>query len=239
MISFNINSDDFVVLANKLEKLKRSSLPIVVRGTLNSLAFQMKTDDLIKSSESNFENRYKNFFKANSTFKKASGFDINSMQSAVGFIKKKANYAIDDLANQEEGGTIEKRSFIAFDSARKGKTNKGLILPNARLKAIKNIKDARKGTLKSSKANFNQAVFSAGKGGFVLSEWKDKNILWRINSLNKTKENRYKLTAMYSYTPNRKVNVKATNFMQEAQEETEKLSVKIFEKEAKREFDKF
>ena len=236
MISFNINSDDFVVLANKLEKLKRSSLPIVVRGTLNSLAFQMKTDDLIKSSESNFENRSKNFFKANSTFVKASGFNINSMESAVGFIKKKASYAIDDLANQEQGGTIEKRSFIAFDSARKGKTNKGLILPNARLKAIKNIKDARKGTLKSSKSNFNQAVFSAGKGGFVLSASK---IMFRVDSLNANKDEKYKLTALYSFKRNRKVNVKATNFMQEAQEETEKLSVKIFEKEAKREFDKF
>jgi len=47
-MQFNINTDAAVVLTNELEKLHRSRLPNAIRGTLNSVAFDVKKHTLHK-----------------------------------------------------------------------------------------------------------------------------------------------------------------------------------------------
>lgn len=242
MIKFDVNTGNLVILSSKLERLNKSALPVSIRGTLNKAAFDLKTNTMPLSAKKNFVNRSSNFFKANSTVDKATGFNINSMKAETGFINSKLkggnNYAVKDLEKQEQGGTIGGKSFIPINAARSGGSKNKLVSPRYRLNAIKNIVDSRKSKGKTKGQRFVQAAKFAGKGGFVLGEYKDKLILWRINSLNRTKNGKMKLTALYSYQENRTIHVNSSNFMKEATQKTESKMPQFYNEEAIRQFDK-
>lgn len=215
-MELNVNSSALVELTNQLSKLNRSAFPIAVRSTLNDAAFDMKTKTLMDSSQKSFVNRQQNFFKANSRFEKASGFNVDNMQSIVGMVddtlKGNSNYAVKDLEQQESGGTIKRKAFIPTDKARSGKNK--LVRPNARLSAIQRIINVANATGKNPKEQFVKSSVFAGKGGFVLS----KGILWKINSVKRLKGGNtvFNKTALYSYKPSRTVQVKPHHFMQKA-----------------------
>jgi hypothetical protein len=237
-----INTDELVVFANKLERVRKSALPLAVKDALNNAAFDMKKDTLLDSAEAAFENRSKNFFKANSSVEMAQGWDINSMAATVGMtsdkLKGDSNYAVKDLEQQEFGGTIKKKAFIPIQTARKGNSNAALVRPNARLAAIKNIIDARKLPGKSDAQKFNYAMSKAEVGSKILANYKGKTILWMVNSLNKTKTGSHKLTPLYSYEEKRSVSVKATHFIEKAYEKSGAKLDMYFIKQAQRQIEK-
>jgi hypothetical protein len=139
-LKININSDAVVAHTNRLEKMHRSALPVAIRGTLNDAAFDTKTRTMPKSANQ-FKKRSPNFFKANSKFEKAVGFDVNSMKSIVGFYENKltsksTNYSVKDLEQQEHGGTIKKKSLIAMRPAR---SNNKLVRPAFRLNNLNKL----------------------------------------------------------------------------------------------------
>src|SRR5690606_16933932 len=87
-----------------------------------------------------FVRRAPNFFKANSKWERAEGFDIKKMKATVGFysnrlVKQATNYAVRDLEQQEKGGNIRGRAFIAMRQAR---TGRGLVRPGLRMDDIQN-----------------------------------------------------------------------------------------------------
>lgn len=240
----DINSDEIVSFANKLEKLPRSAFPNVVRGTLNSLAFDVKKNTMPKSAK-RFINRDKNFFKANSRVQTARGMNVSQMGALVGFVannKTKSNQAVEDLEDQEIGGNIKGRSFIPLKSARTSKSNRRMVAKRNRLKNIRNVVVTNETHGKTKQAKFVNSVLKAGVGGFVLgSSKKGENILWRVDGMStniKTRRFKPKLTALYSYSANRTVSVKGTRFMQKAVRKTNTKQGVIFEKEAHREFKK-
>lgn len=217
MKSLNINTNACVVLTNKLEKMHRSALPSAIRGALNNAVYDVKTKTMPDESKSTFVNRQPNFFKANSKFEKASGFNIKQMKATVGFIENNLkggnNHAVQDLEEQESGGAIDRKSFIPLKAARISGNNNKNIRTNARLSAIKKIVNARQVSGKSGKQKFMHAAMDAGKGGFVLSG----KTLWKIDSFKKLKNKTVlKKTALYSFKKGRKVRVKGTHFMQSA-----------------------
>jgi hypothetical protein len=238
-MQLNVNTDATVILTNKLEKLHKSAFPIAVRSTLNSAAFDMKKDTILSSAKSNFTQRKPSFFKANSRVETAKGFDVTSMSSSVGFTGN--SQAVDDLEKQEHGGEINKRTFIPFggkggaNPARSGNSYSKNIKPNARLKSMKII-DSKKASGKSDKEKFIKSVIHAGVGGFVLGN--TNNILWRVNSIKGFKKGELKLTPLYTFEKGRKVDVKATNFMKEATENTSQKMDNFYTKNAQVQFDK-
>jgi len=234
-IQLNINDAALVVFTDKLERLNRSALPVVVRQTLNSAAFHLKQTALIKTTDKTFIKRKPSFWRAFSRVSTARGFNIQMMRSMVGFTGN--DQAVDDLVQQERGGTIESRSFIAMDSARVSKSERRPVRANARLRNI-HIVDARKGPGTSTKAKFVRAVHKAGRGGFVLAEYKDKTILWRVNSTRRTKDGSFKLTAIYSYEAGRDVQVKPTGFMTRSAQSTRQQIPGFFKQHAQRQFQK-
>jgi len=136
----NINTDKLVKFTNKLEKMHRSDLPVAIRSTLNKAAFDMKTKTLPASALATFEKRHVGqFYKANSRFEGARGFDTNSMKSTVGFVenrlKGRTNYSVQDLEQQETGGSLSPaRSFLPLKGARVG--GKGRVRDENRLSEI-------------------------------------------------------------------------------------------------------
>jgi hypothetical protein len=213
-----INTSSFEEHAKKLKKISKSAFPSAIRQMLNDAAYDLKTKTMPDQSIKDFTNRQDNFFKANSSYEKAIGNNISTMKSTVGFVggglKGQNNRAVDDLEEQEEGGSIEKKSFIPMSTARKSASVKSLVRPNARLSRIKtaSVVDASKMGFSNPRANFIVAAHKAGVGGHFISN----NILWQVDKLNPANSRDMKLTGLYNYKSKRSVNVKATHFMREA-----------------------
>lgn len=233
----NINTDAVVKFTNTLEKMHKSALPAAVRGALNKAVFDVKTKTMPAKAKSTFEQRSPNFFKANSRFENATGFNVNQMKATVGFVGK--SYAVKELEEQERGGTIGHRSYIPMKSSRVSQNNAKAVRAANRLSRIKNVINSRKQAGKTPGQKFIKAVFKAGVGGHVLGDYKGRQILWRVNSLKRLKGGQFKLTPLYSFSHGRKVNINSTRFMEKSSIESAKKIERFFIDEAKRQIAKF
>lgn len=237
----------------RLKALPRSAFPSAVRNTLNNAAFDVKQRTMPAEAKSTFVNRSKNFFRATSTVDMATGFNVESMRSAVGFDDRKAKsgvkpQAIQDLEQQEYGGKIGGRSFVPLDTARTGKSNSKPISARARIANIKNVVNANnvKGNF-SKKQKFIRAAFVAatqfGKNGFVLgNSYGGRQTLSRIDSLSsnlRTGKLEIKRTPLYTYVKDRKVGVKSTGFMKRASHETALNMDTYYITNARKQFEKY
>lgn len=233
-MKLDINTNQVVVMANRLERMKRTALPAAVRGTLNSAAFDVKKNTMPASADRAFVKRTPNFFKANSKVDTARGSSVNDMQATVGFIGKgTSDQAVKDLEQQERGGSIKKRSFIPMSTSRGGGAAKP-VRPVNRLAKITNIVNAAKMKAASAKQEFLAAAAKAGKGGFVIGN-NPKQTLWRIRSIDRGK---IKKEPLYSFKDNRSVSVKATGFMERASLESGNRLDDFFLKEVNRQMSK-
>jgi hypothetical protein len=94
---------------------------------------------MLASADKHFEKRSPNFFRANSKVEKATGWDVKSMRATVGFVSHNLKYnneAVRELEQQEHGGSIDHRTFVPLDDARKG-GNPTPVRPMNRLKSIR------------------------------------------------------------------------------------------------------
>jgi hypothetical protein len=237
MAIVNINTDAFVVQTNRLEKLHRSALPLAIRGTLNSAAFDVKTRTMPQTANASFINRNKTFFKANSRVEMAKGFDTKTMKATVGFLsgrlKGDSNFAVKDLQQQEHGGKIKSRSFIPTDVGRGGNKSKP-VRPMNRLSKISNIVNSANVSGTTRKQKFIRAAIQAGKGGYVIGNFPNKK-LHRITSIKKAGGGTViKSKAIYTFKKGRDVSVKPTGFMRKATMNSTSKMPDIYNKEAKR-----
>lgn len=234
-MKLDVNTKALIVFSNKLEKMSRSALPVAVRTALNSVAFDVKQNSMPTKVRNEFVRRENNFFKANSKVEMARGFDVNNMSSKVGFISNKGkNQAVDDLEQQEHGGTIKSRSFLPMDFARIGNVNRGNIRKGNRISSMVILKQ-RQMKAHTKGGRFNLALKEAGVGGFILGE---NGIVWRVDSLKRDGKGRPRLTGVFNFKKGRSVKVEKTNFMREASETSYKKMDDFFIKEAKKQIAK-
>lgn len=249
-MQLNINTDAAVKFTNKLEKISRSALPVTVRQTLDGAAFDVKKNTMPNTAKGTFTQRKANFFKANSKVEKASGFNISTMRSTVGFKPNtnKTQKAVEELEQQERGGKIKDRDFVAMDSARaSGKHDKNVRAVNTLSKlALKNRIDAKtvKGT--SNKQKFIRAAFKAAQtNALVVGNFKTKQggyTVSRIDSLSSNAKSRkleIKRTPLYNLKNGRFVEIKATNFMKRASLESGMKLERFYIKNAKFNIEKY
>ncbi len=236
----DINNDKVVVFTNQLEKLHKSALPVAIRTALNSAAFDVKQDTMPRSAEKHFINRSRNFFKANSRVEQAQGFDIDKMKSTVGFVTSKlrgSDQAVEDLEEQEYGGSIEGRSFIPMDTARGGSKVKS-VRPGNRLSKITNIINAAKVSGRSKKQKFVKAAIRAGKGGYVLGNF-NPQILYKITSITRRGNVMIiKKKPLYSFESGRAIKVSKTGFMRSATLKSNRKLNDFYIKQAKRQIER-
>jgi len=234
----NVDTGQVVVFANKLEKMGKTKLPIAIRQTLNSVAFEMKRNNLIETSNNKFVNRQPNFFRAMSRVEVAKGNDIRLMQSKVGFMEKglkgQNNYAVKDLVQQEHGGKIGGKTFIPTKKARGGSMN-ALVTPQNRLSKIKKKRFIKTADMQGAnqKEKFIKAAIKAKSNGYVLSD----RFLYRINSLYSSLSDRNTYatsTVLYSVKKGRSVKVSRTKFMETAANEAASKMDVIFVNHAKK-----
>lgn len=233
--------DAVVVFSNKLEKLNKTAFPKAVATALNSAAFNVKQDTMLKTSKKAFVIRQRNFFRANSRVEMAKGMNVNKMESIVGFRDLGGNnFAVDNLEQQEKGGTIKGKSFIPLGSkatpAHAARTSKKFTKKVAKRHRMGNIKrvintNKTKGT---TRQKLVKAAHVAGAGNHVLH----RGILFRVDSLVPKRGRPVKLTPIYSYDAGRNIKVKSTNFMEKASMESGEKLDRFYRKAAKTQFNK-
>ena len=243
--TININSSAVVKHTNRLEQMKKVDLPLAIRGTLNRAAFDVKQRTMPVSA-AQFTSRKANFFRANSKVDMATGFNVNSMKSMVGFTTQKAGYnhaAVRELEEQEYGGDIHHRDFVPVEGARVGENYSSEVKAKNRLETIGTDIKAKAVFVKNQKGStrkqkFIRAAIKAGRGGYVIGGLR-KQMLYRIESVSK-KSGRaiVKQKALYSFEEGRSVKIKGTGFMRNASlRSANKLEV-FYAQEAARRFAK-
>lgn len=200
----NIGTDELVRFTNRLEKMRKSDLPVVVRQTLNKAAVDMRNKTLPVAYKKAFIQRDKNFLKSRARFSLAKGLDIKAMKSSVGILPDNKP-ATTGLAKQETGGMLSRKSFIPTDQARTGGSKSKKIARRSRLSNIAGLKKVRK----NDKRGFMREAKRVGRGGHVLYG----NTLFEIKN-----PKRQKITAkpIYSFRKGRSVGVKPRPFIRPA-----------------------
>jgi hypothetical protein len=264
-MKIDVNTDKLREYTKKLKSLGKSAFPVAVRQTLNDAAFNVKLQTMPKSADKAFVNRQKNFFKANSKAIGAEGMNVQTMHSDVGFYENKlniksTNYAVKDLEQQEYGGSIKGRDFIARKEAR---TGSGIVKKAVRITELKDgtkinaivanrqsISRNKKRIMVSQKQAFIRAAIVAkqlqGDDALVLGNiYRGKSgktrTLSKINSVKFTKREtgiKISRTPLYQYTKGRLVAVKSTNFMRRASYETSMNMDEMYIKRAQERFKK-
>jgi hypothetical protein len=237
---------DIDKLATKLAFLHKKSLPLTVKGTLNSLAIDVKKNTLLPSIlSSGMTIRSKSFFKAYSGVKKVnySEWDVSKMFSQVGMIPDgkaagKADKTVEALKIEDEGGTISNNKMIPLYASRKGRSHKKLLQNEAYWKNLKNnivgkvaygdkkelIRLVTKTGIKSSGNNKE-----IGTKGIIYGKF-----LYGIQGFERIKPNKIKLhlTRLYEVRANKSIHISGYHFMPKAAKESEPKASYFFAKEA-------
>ncbi len=238
----DINNKEIVKFTNKLEKMKKSDLPVSIRETLNNMAFDVKINTLQMSVQDKFIIRNRTFFKRFSSVKKAEGFDIYNMQSEVG-ISPGQNIAAKQLKTQELGGRLKKRSYIYMSTARIGRLHSRQVKRSYYLNK-KGIVQGSPTKRRSEKSQFIADAFIAEKENkFMLKKSKAGTTAFIVDKIKLTGSGKNrkafaKTIAIADYEENRSVNIRSRPFVKPASIESGKKGneffIKQYEKRIKR-----
>jgi hypothetical protein len=217
----------------QLTDISKSALPNAIRNTLNSAAFDVKKNTMPKTSKV-FTQRRITFFKANSSVDTAKGKDVSKMASIVGFRSRNdgKGHSVEDLEEQEHGGKIKDRDYIATPFSRSNNSWEKNVRSGLKMKDLKsklketNLINVYGGKFKkqSKKQKFIRASIVASKTGKLVLGGKLANgsrTISRIDNFSKVGNKiTIKRTALYTYKKGRVAPIKATNFMKRASMET-------------------
>jgi len=248
MATIDVNTDNLIKFSKKLDKLSRSALPVAVRQTLNSVAFETKKKTLPREAAKSFENRNPSFYKRFSRVETAQGFDINRMQSKAGMVDSaggKKEQAGEDQTQQQIGGNISGRTFIPLDQARTGgKHSKNVKKKNriSNINIVLDTKDSKASTpTKKLIQTSIQAIKKFGSGSVIKHKGDKSEILYRVQrgSGIKTREFNIKLIPLYTVKKGRSVRIKnPIPFTLNAGKRAQLQANKFFRSHAKRALNK-
>lgn len=246
-VSFNVNTDSAIILTAKLERMRKSAFPSAIRSTLNDSAFIMKKENILDSAKKNMVVRNPTFFRKFTGVKRATGFDVNKMQSEVGFKNTdpnpiKGKKAIEGMEYNEVGGT-DNTGAMYMKSTRGAR---GLVKRNSRFDKSKitrsylysNIKTKKQGNksfVSRAYASLNdkKPVFVNAKSG--------ARYLVQVKSIKRgTKGSRIDIKLDFLMRHREKFNAraKATHFNKEAALKTQKSIDDFYVKNAEFQFNK-
>jgi len=234
MFILNIDSASIIRHTAAIEQISRTALPNLTRQVLNKAAFDVKGVTMPKTSNK-FVHRNRTFFKSNSAVEQATGNNTSTMYAVVGFRPKSndKSHSVEDLQQQEHGGAIDNRSFIALQEARTGGKWERLIRNEAFMaRILPYIVDSEDSRGHSPEQKFTKAAIHAGVGGFVIGNKKTSKgnrIVFLIQSINRFGGNSAILSLpLFAVKKHRKVRPRATHFMETASVESAKKMNQYF-----------
>ena len=215
----NIGSDELVKFTNRLEKMRKSDLPVVMRKTLNDAAFDTRSESMPKVYAKQFTTRSKGFLKHSGGVKPAKGWDTKNMSSWVG-IRKGIGKAAEGLSQQEKGANV-KRSLIPLRRARIGNNSGKKVSKRNQLSEI----EFKNPIPKRNKKKMIIAAKKTGKGGFIAYGKR----IYKVTSA----KNKVRLKPLYAFEKDRPVKIKPTSFLQISAQISGKNLASNFVKQAK------
>jgi hypothetical protein len=241
--TLNVNTDAVIHLTAKLERLNKSAFPSAVRSTLNDSAFEMKGKNILESARKNMTVRNRTVFKKFTGVKKASGFDVKTMQSEVGFIPKdgvKGSKVPEGMERNEVGGT-DTEGAMYLPKARTSNSKNRLVRRKARFDKS-NIAKGTKRSAKSKKlANVQNMFASFDEKSPTFIETSKGKFLVQVKSFKKKANGKLDIKLDFLMRSRRKnpAKTKATHFNKEAAIKTSKQIEAFYVKNATYQINKF
>lgn len=225
----NVNTNANIALTAKLERMNKSAFPSAVRSTLNDGAFEMKQRNILESAKSNMTVRNTSFFRKFTGVKRATGFDVGSMYSEVGFKntdsdKKKGEKAIIGMEHNEIGGS-DNTGAMYLGKSRTGNSLKRLVKKKSRFDKSK-IAKGTSSKMRTKKLNtIGNAFASLKENAPTFIETKNGRMLVQVRKISSDSGHTKLKIKMDFLMRSRKKNVaksKATHFVKEGAIKTSK-----------------
>ena len=241
----DINTNANIILTAKLERLRKSALPSAIRSTLSDGAFEMKKTNILESAKKNMTVRNKTVFKKFTGVKKATGFDVGSMYSEVGFIPKegvKGSKIGEGMEHNEVGGTDED-GFMYLPKTRTAGNKNRLVRRNRRFdkgKLLGNIKASNIATKSKNRFIINSIESFEQKKAFNFTTKKGRFLVMATSVKRGVDGNtKVKLDFLMRGRNKFKAHAKATHFNREAAIKTSKQMEVFYKKNAEYQLNKF
>lgn len=223
----NVNTDAAIILTAKLERLNKSAFPSAVRSSLNDASFSMKQKEILGSAKRNMTIRNPSFFRKFTSVKRATGFDVNSMYSEVGFKNTdpnpiKGKKAIEGMESNEVGGSDDTGAMYLGKARASNSLKKKVRVKNrydrknlaqGHIKSIRNTKKGKRSSVMAMIASYEEKkpVFIRAKSGIAyVVEVKEMN----YNMI--TKKRTFKVDFIMRSRKKNVANAKATHFIKES-----------------------
>ena len=244
----NVNTDANIILTAKLERLNKQAFPAAVRSTLNDAAFAMKKGNILESARRNMTVRNPSFFRKFTGVNRATGWDVDSMSSQVGFIntdpnKQKGRKAIEGMEHNEVGGS-DATGAMYLAKARTSNTLKKLVRRKARFDKG-NVAKGTSSKMRSKKlANVQNMVASVQENSPTFIETSKGKFLVQVTSISSKSVGKgkgkldIKLTFLMRSRKQNVAHAKATHFNREAALKTQKQMEVFYAKNAEYQFQK-
>jgi len=244
----NVNTDAAIILTAKLERLNKSAFPSAVRSSLNDAAFHQKKSELLDSAKKNMTVRNPAFFRKFTGVKRATGFDVGSMYSEVGFKNTdpnpiKGKKAIEGMEHNEIGGSDDTGAMY-MKKARTSNSARKLVRRKARFDKSRiakgtssNVKSKKLAFMANVIASFNEkepTFIQTSKGRFLVQVTK---ISSSISGKRKGKLD-IKMDFLMRSRKEHKAKAKATHFSREAALKTQQKMDDFYLKNATFQFNK-
>ena len=240
--TLNVNTEAVINLTAKLERIKKSAFPSAVRSSLNDAAFEMKGRNIEESARKNMTVRNRTVFKKFTGVKKATGFNVGSMQSEVGFIPKdgiKGSKVPEGMERNEIGGT-DTEGAMYLPKSRTSNNKNRLVRRKARFDKSKLIK-GRPRTKKSVSNTLNMiSSFEEGKATFITTK-KGRFLVMvkKVDYNSVTNKHTFELDFLMRNRKKNPAKTKATHFNKEAAIKTSKQIEAFYIKNANYQLSKF
>lgn len=240
--TLNVNTDAVISLTAKLERIQKSAFPSAVRSTLNDGAFEMKGKNIEESARRNMTVRNRTVFKKFTGVKKATGFNIATMQSEVGFIPKdglKGSKVPEGMERNEVGGT-DTEGAMYLPKSRTSNSKNRLVRRKSRFDKSKLIK-GRPRTKKSVSNTLNMiSSFEEGKATFITTK-KGRFLVMvkKVDYNSVTNKHTFELDFLMRSRTKNPAKTRATNFNKEAAIKTSKQLEAFYIKNATFQINKF
>lgn len=246
--AFNVNTDAVIALTAKLERLNKQAFPAAVRSTLNDGAFAMKQGNILDSAKRNMTVRNPSFFRKFTGVNRATGYNVRSMQSEVGFIntdpnKIKGKKAIEGMEHNEVGGS-DATGAMYMKKARTSNSVKKLVRRGGRFDKSKIAKGTSSHMRSKKLANYANMMASLKEKEPTFIETNKGRFLVQVKSISSKRVGKRKGQLdikMDFLMRSRKQNVahaKATWFVKESAIKTSKQMEGFYAKNSEYQFNK-
>lgn len=241
--TLNVNTEAVIHLTAKLERIKKSAFPSAVRSSLNDAAFEMKGKNIEASARQNMTVRNRTVFKKFTGVARATGFNVKTMQSEVGFIPKdgiKGEKVPEGMERNEIGGT-DNEGAMYMPKSRISNNRNRLVRRKSRFDKSRIAKGTSSSRKSKKLANIQNMFASIDEKAPTYIETSKGKFLVQVTKMGKKSNGKFDIKLDFLMRSRRRnpAKTKATHFVKEGAIKTSKQMEVFYIKNAEFQLKKF